>query len=300
MRNSRALCLPPRGARGLSAARPACPRCGSDASPPCAFFCQACGSIQEVGETVSAASAASAAIRKTTKKAKKAVNNAGYDEHSHEHSSRCSHFALLGLPPRFALATEEVRAAYKALQRRLHPDVHHAAAAAEGGLGGAAAEAAEAAEAEGITALAAAHSARINVAADVLSDPVLRAQHLMVARCGVDPLAEDAGSGSSLSDPELLMFVMEERQRIEDLDEFAGSGEADHRAASVDALMAHYQGLFEDAAEGLDAGLDAAAVAEVDGDDAQRAEVVRALTGKVVRMQYLSKLKDECHARIEV
>ena len=65
-------------------------------------------------------------------------------------------------------------------------------------------------------------------------------------------------------------------------------------------LMAHYQGLFEDAAEGLDAGLDAAAVAEVDGDDAQRAEVVRALTGKVVRMQYLSKLKDECHARIEV
>ena len=118
---------------------------------------------------------------------------------------------------------------------------------------------------------------------------VLRMQHLMVTQFNVDPLAEDAGP--SLSDPELLMFVMEERQKIEDLN---GAEEED----GADALMAHYQELFHNVIEGLDESLDAAAATR---DDNTQLEVeLRTLTSKVVRMQYLSKLKDECRALIEV
>ena len=90
---------------------------------------------------------------------------------------------------------------------------------------------------------------------------------------------------------------MEERQKIEDLDR---AGDKVHRATSADALMMHYQGLFEDTAEGLDAELDDAALAEMGGDDVRQAEAMQALTSKVVRMQYLSKLQDECHSRTEV
>ena len=167
----------------VAARRPACPRCGNAGSPPCAFFCE-CGSIQDVCAT-------------------------------------CSHFSLLGLTQRFDVAVKDIHEAYKALQRKLHPDVHHAAAvrAAEEAANGDKSMALF--SPDDIAALAAAHSSRINVAADVLYDPVLRIQHLMVTQFNVDPLAEDAGS--SLSDPELLMFVMEERQRIEDLDDCAGS-----------------------------------------------------------------------------
>ena len=66
-------------------------------------------------------------------------------------------------------------------------------------------------------------------------------------------------------------------------------------ADAADTLMARYQGLLEDITEGLDESLDAVAAAH---DNKEAA--LHTLTSKVVRMQYLSKLQDECRTRIEV
>jgi len=132
-----------------------CPKCQH--STPCSFICPTCNSIKDV-------------------------------------DSNCSHFDLLNLPKSFDVTSKEIDMAYKTLQKKLHPDLHH--------------QNPESAE------LASSHSTRINMACDVLSDPVLRAQHLMLTTNGEDPLAEGT---IFQNDPELLMFVMEARQTIEDV-----------------------------------------------------------------------------------
>jgi molecular chaperone HscB len=160
-------------------------------------------------------------------------------------SSSCSHFNLLGLPTTYDVSLPEIDAAYKQLQKRLHPDLHH--------------------RSPDTAALASAYSTRINMACDVLSDPVLRGQHLMMETYGTDPLSEDAGA--SFNDPELLMFVMEARQTIEDVN-----------MDNVTELHQHHQEMMNEA---VDALTEAFAL----GEQHQQEQ-----TKTLIKLQYVSKM----------
>src|SRR5437762_14228066 len=81
-----------------------------------------------------------------------------------------NYFALFGLPQRYRFDQEELDAAYRSLQRVVHPDRYAAAGDAE-------------------RRVALQSSARVNEAYRALKDPVGRAQYLLSLR-GIDALAE--------------------------------------------------------------------------------------------------------------
>mgnify|MGYP003296423415 CR=1 FL=1 len=81
-----------------------------------------------------------------------------------------NYFALFGLPQRYGFDPEQLDAAYRALQRVVHPDRYAAAGDAE-------------------RRVALQSSARVNEAYRALKDPVGRAQYLLTLR-GIDALAE--------------------------------------------------------------------------------------------------------------
>src|SRR2546428_127562 len=95
-----------------------------------------------------------------------------------------NYFALFGLPQRYRFDPEELDAAYRALQRVVHPDRYAAAGDAE-------------------RRIALQSSARVNEAYRALKDPVGRAQYLLSLR-GIDALAEtDTAFPAEVLQPEL-------------------------------------------------------------------------------------------------
>ncbi|ELR17127.1 FeS protein assembly co-chaperone HscB, putative [Acanthamoeba castellanii str. Neff] len=104
-------------------------------------------------------------------------------------------FELMGMPKRFAVDAGKLEKHYWALQRKLHPDNFHTATTRERNYS------------EGVSSI-------INEAYHTLKHPNRRAKYLMQLK-GV-PLDETTGT---ITDPDLLMEVMEIRMRLEDADD---------------------------------------------------------------------------------
>lgn len=134
-----------------------------------------------------------------------------------------NHFALLGLEASFDVDRDRIEAAYKEMQRMLHPDRHVASGEAQ-------------------AALAEAHSARLNKAVAILRSPLQRGRHWMELH-GIRVLEEDQRMDSAST----MMEVMEISEALEDaktqaeVDSIAASLEANIR--EVEALLS---GVFEE------------------------------------------------------
>jgi molecular chaperone HscB len=124
------------------------------------------------------------------------------------------YFALFGLPPRYRFDPEKLDAAYRALQRAVHPDRYAAAGDAE-------------------RRVALQSSAHVNEAYRALKDPVGRAQYLLSLR-GIDALAET----NTALPAEFLQHELERREAV-------GEAEA---ARDTDRLSALLREVRSDAA----------------------------------------------------
>ena len=117
-----------------------------------------------------------------------------------------NHFELFGLPPRYAIDAAALDAAYRELQRLVHPDRH-------------------AASDDASRRLALQAAARVNEAYRTLGDPVERARYLLSLR-GVDAFgANDTGLAM-----DFLERQLERRER-------AAGASAAHDADSLEALL---------------------------------------------------------------
>src|SRR5437764_10940896 len=115
-----------------------------------------------------------------------------------------NYFALFGLPQRYRFDQEELDAAYRSLQRVVHPDRYAAAGDAE-------------------RRLALQSSARVNEAYRALKDPVSRAQYLLSIN-GIDALSE--------TDTQLpLEFLERQLERRELAAEAAGNKDSQTMAS---------------------------------------------------------------------
>ena len=110
---------------------------------------------------------------------------------------RTNHFHLLGVPVTFDLDAGALEAAFRTLQRAVHPDKHANASPSA-------------------RAASAAASSALNIAFRVLRSPGSRAAYLLKQE-GVDVLEEDSDSSRLVADPALLMEVMEAREELEDV-----------------------------------------------------------------------------------
>mmetsp|Transcript_19023 Transcript_19023/g.26610 ORF Transcript_19023/g.26610 Transcript_19023/m.26610 type:complete len:269 (-) Transcript_19023:3078-3884(-) len=100
-------------------------------------------------------------------------------------------FSIFGFPDTFDIDAKLLQEKYKALQRKFHPDTLRSKS-----------------KEEQVTSTN--NSAAINHAYNVLKTPHLRAQYLL-SLCGIE-LEE----GTTITDPELLMEIMEIREKIEE------------------------------------------------------------------------------------
>ena len=100
-----------------------------------------------------------------------------------------NHFELFGLPARYAIDAAALDAAYRSLQRRVHPDRH-------------------AASDDASRRLALQAAARVNEAYRTLGDPVERARYLLSLR-GVEAFDET----DTALDPDFLERQLERRER---------------------------------------------------------------------------------------
>ena len=107
-------------------------------------------------------------------------------------SSGRNHFAVLGLPVRFALDLAALERAWRAVQGAVHPDRFAGAGEAQ-------------------RRLALQYSTQINEAHDILKDPVRRASYL----CGLHGVDVDAERNTAMP-AEFLMQQMEWRESLED------------------------------------------------------------------------------------
>jgi len=132
-------------------------------------------------------------------------------------SAAADHFELLGLPRRFELGDDEIKAAYRRLARRIHPD-RFTNAPPE------------------VAARATELSAAVNVAHRALSDPVRRTSYLLelVGGPGPEDVRDVPGN--------LLMDVMMLREQIE----------ADKQAQDRESLARHAKAIEADRASALE------------------------------------------------
>ncbi len=105
-------------------------------------------------------------------------------------------FAVLGLPPDFALDRATLESAYLAAQRQLHPDRFKDRAARE-------------------HLYAEQHAMQVNEAYTALRDPVRRGRHLL------DILGHPTAQGETVQDPEILMETLQQREALADADSAA-------------------------------------------------------------------------------
>ena len=116
------------------------------------------------------------------------------------------YFTLFGLPRRFRFDGDKLDAAFRSLQRDIHPDRYASATGAE-------------------RRLALQSSARVNEAYRALKDPVSRAQYLLSLQ-GIDALRETDTAVS----PDFLQAQLERRESI-------AEARAEGDAARLDALL---------------------------------------------------------------
>jgi molecular chaperone HscB len=135
------------------------------------------------------------------------------------------YFALFGLPRRYRFDGAQLDAAYRALQRGVHPDRYAAAGETE-------------------RRLALQSSARVNEAYRALKDPVSRAQYLLSLH-GIDALGE--------RDTALRMeFLQQELSRRESIAEAHAQGDAAKLAALLEAVRSDIATLEASLAQHLD------------------------------------------------
>jgi molecular chaperone HscB len=137
-----------------------------------------------------------------------------------------NYFALFGLPPRYRFDHEKLDAAYRALQREVHPDRYASAGDAE-------------------RRVALQSSARVNEAYRALKDPVGRAQHLLSLQ-GIDALAET----NTALPAEFLQRALERREAV---GEAQLEGDAERLAALLHEVRSDASALETVLADHLDA-----------------------------------------------
>ena len=137
-----------------------------------------------------------------------------------------NYFALFGLPQRYRFDPDELDAAYRALQRVVHPDRYAAAGDAE-------------------RRVALQSSARVNEAYRALKDPVDRAQYLLSLR-GIDALAE---TNTALA----TEFLQRELERREAVGEAQAARDAERLATLLREVRIDAAALESKLAEYLDA-----------------------------------------------
>jgi molecular chaperone HscB len=137
-----------------------------------------------------------------------------------------NYFALFGLPPRYRFDPEKLDAAYRALQRAVHPDRYAAAGDAE-------------------RRVALQSSAHVNEAYRALKDPVGRAQYLLSLR-GIDALAE--------TDTKLPQeFLQRELERREAVGEAQAACDSDRLTALLSEVRSAASAVETALADHLDA-----------------------------------------------
>lgn len=197
-----------------------CAECGGEVAAA-ELFCPACGALQPPDPTV-------------------------------------DHFARLGLERRFEQDPEQVTAAHRALQRKLHPDrfVSRGEAAREHSLR---------------------HATALNDAVRILRDPVNRADYLLSLQ-GRDIAAEE---GTLRLDPRFLMEVFELREAI---------GELSGKDAHVERgrIERDIAGRYEEKLLALGQGLD-------DPGERTTADLDR-LAQLAAQLRYLKNILRELHA----
>ncbi|KAJ9137863.1 hypothetical protein NKR23_g8825 [Pleurostoma richardsiae] len=173
-----------------------------------------------------------------------------------------------GPPPAgpFHIDTRALRREFLQLQAAAHPDFHHqaASAASSPSLPHSADPRAQYSAAR---RRAEAVSAHINAAYRTLSSPLLRAQHLLQTRFGVD-LAGDEAAAAARPDPDLLMEVLETREAIE-------GAEAE---AELEPLRRENEARIRDTVEAL--------------ERAFREDDVEAAKRETVRLRYWANIKE--------
>jgi molecular chaperone HscB len=157
------------------------------------------------------------------------------------------HFAVLGLPARYAVDVEAAEAAYKRLSRQVHPDRFATAdpRARRASL---------------------ARTVQLNDAWRTLKDPVRRATY-MLGRAGVEIGDENRtgqnGSSGGVKLKPSQAFLMEMLELNDELAEAAASGNGDRLLAMTSVLRARASETMARIADGIEAGtgarLDAAA-----------------------------------------
>ena len=139
------------------------------------------------------------------------------------------YFTLFGLPRRYRLDSatlDTLDAAYRALQRRVHPDRYAAAGETE-------------------RRLALQSAARVNEAYGALKDPVKRAQHLLSLQ-GIEALGE---TDTALP----AEFLQDQLARREALAEAQSEGDTLRLAALLEETRSEIAGMEAALAEHLDA-----------------------------------------------
>lgn len=140
-----------------------------------------------------------------------------------DHSS--TFFELLGVSPGVRLEPATLDKSFKALQRRLHPDLYAQRPSVE-------------------QELSAANSARVNQAYQTLKSPLERVKYLLELH-GIGVLSEEGAAASVPTNPALLMEVMEIREAVDECTsrpELAGIAAAN--AGRIDACLAELEQLY--------------------------------------------------------
>jgi molecular chaperone HscB len=145
------------------------------------------------------------------------------------------YFALFGLPRRFRFDGAQLDAAYRALQRGVHPDRYAAAGETE-------------------RRMALQSSARVNEAYRALKDPVSRAQYLL-SLSGIDALSE---TDTALRGE----FLQQQLTRREEIAEAHAERDTVKLATLLESARRDIVALEADLAERLDAVKDLAAARE--------------------------------------
>ncbi|MBM3347364.1 MAG: Fe-S protein assembly co-chaperone HscB, partial [Betaproteobacteria bacterium] len=168
------------------------------------------------------------------------------------------HFALFGLPRRYAVDLPALESRYRELQREVHPDRFATAPAAE-------------------QRMSMEMATRVNEAYRTLKSPLSRARHLLELR-GVD-----AGIDTDTAMPR--EFLLQQMGWRETLEEAAQAGDAER----LGALEAEVRTEAANAHAALEQALEAG-----DGDGAGGGEAEgRAAAGLVRRLMFLDKLREE-------
>lgn len=119
--------------------------------------------------------------------------------------SEWSYFDLFDIQPAVQIDEIQLEKDFKSMQRKLHPDLFSQHSLEE-------------------QKISAETSTLVNRAYSNLKDPLKRVKYLLV-QLGIDALAE---TGKTISDPSLLMHVMETREEIEKCSSIEGLRNIEH------------------------------------------------------------------------